>query len=373
MSILDNLPKIDFVEKDTATIEKEIITYFEKAIGRKLYDGDPMRLFLLAFVKYISLQRSLIDFSAKQNLLSYSTDNYIEHIAALVGVTRLEPISAETTLKFILSEAQNSTITIPKGTRATSDSRIYFSTLEDVEIAIGELDTEVVAECTVKGEIGNGFYVGQINKLVDSFGYLTTVENITQSAGGADLESLESFRQRIRVAPESFSTAGPDGAYEFWTKTANQLISDVSVTSPNPGEVEIIPLLQNGEMPTRDILNNILKICNDKTKRPLTDKVLVMAPQERFYNIDLIYYIAKSNYTLSLSIQNNINIEIKNYILWQKSKLGRDLNPSELTRRMITAGAKRIEIISPVFTTLKHYEIAVVDSVNIVYGGIEDD
>lgn len=373
MSILDSLPQIDFVEKSTDIIEKEIITYFEKVVGRKLYDGDPMRLFLLAFVKYISLQRNLIDFSAKQNLLYYSTENYIEHIATLVGVTRLEPISAETRLKFTLSSVQNNTIIIPKGTRATSDSRVYFSTVENVEIPIGQLTVETTAKCTITGEIGNGFYIGQINKLVDSFGYLTTVENITISAGGADIESLESFRERIRVAPESFSTAGPDGAYEFWTKTANQLISDVSVTSPNPGEVEIIPLLQNGEMPTQDILDSIYEICNDHTKRPLTDKVLVVAPQEKYYNIELIYYIAKSNYTLSLTIQNNINIEIKNYILWQKSKLGRDLNPSELTRRMITAGAKRVEIILPVFTALKHYEIAIVDNVNIIYGGIEDD
>lgn len=374
MITLDRLPDINFAEKDSKMIETELINYFESIVNRTLYPADPMRLFLLSFVKYISLQRNNIDFSAKQNLLKYSTDGYIENIGALMGVTRLEPTNAITTLKFTLSNKQESVITIPKGTRATSsDGKVYFETLEDISIKSGDLSIETKAQCTVKGTTGNKYYPNQINKLVDPFGYLCEVYNTTISSGGSDIESLENFRERIRTSSEGFSSAGPSGAYTFWTKSSNQLIADVSVVSPNPGEVEIVPLLKEGEIPTQDILDVVYNTCNDKTKRPLTDKVIVRAPERLNYNIDLVYYINRSNISIGLSIQENVNKAVREYVLWQKAKLGRDLNPSELTRKLVNAGAKRIEIKSPVFKELDYFQIATVDKVNIIYGGVEND
>lgn len=374
MNTLDNLPNINFAQKDSKLIETELINYFEQNLNRTLYPADPMRLLLLCFVKYISLQRDNIDFSAKQNLLKYSTDGFIENIGALVGVNRLKSTYAVTTLKFCLSMEQQNTVIIPKGTRATTeDGNLYFATLEDVEIKAGKLEIETKAQCTTIGAIGNNYYPNQINRLVDRFGYLCNVCNTTLSAGGTDLEELENFRERIRIAPESFSTAGPDGAYIYWTKTASQLISDVSVVSPNPGDVEIIPLLENGELPTQDILDKVYETCNDRTRRPLTDRVIVRKPEITEYDINLKYYINRSNASIGLSIQDNINKAVSEYILWQKSKLGRDLNPSELTRQLVNAGAKRVEIISPKFTKLRYFQVAISKTITITYGGIEDD
>jgi phage-related baseplate assembly protein len=51
--------------------------------------------------------------------------------------------------------------------------------------------------------------------------------------------------------------------------------------------------------------------------------------------------------------------------------LGRDINPSELTRLIVNAGAKRVDIISPIFTALDEFEIGNNISVNIVFDGFE--
>ncbi|MBQ7577221.1 MAG: hypothetical protein IJT21_03020 [Synergistaceae bacterium] len=59
-------------------------------------------------------------------------------------------------------------------------------------------------------------------------------------------------------------------------------------------------------------------------------------------------------------------------MIWQKSKLGRDLNPSELNHRMIAAGAKRTEIISPDFQVLAEYQVAIMTTKNLILGGLED-
>jgi phage-related baseplate assembly protein len=373
MSLLDKLPDIDFAVKDTKIIEQEIIKAFEESTGRILLPADPLRLLILTFAKQISLQRSNIDFSAKQNLLKYAKDDYIEHIGALVGAERLQPTFATTTIKFTLSSTQANVITIPKGTRITTRSKVYFETEEVGEIPIGELETEVKAICTQIGAIGNNFNIGEINQLVDIFPYFESVENTTMSQGGADLEDIERFRERIREAPEGFSTAGPFGAYEFWAKTASQLISDVSVTSPSPGVVQIIPLLENGQPPTDDILDAVYNQCNDQKIRPLTDMVVVKKPEVINYDLKLTYYINRSETTVGLNIQNRVNEAVQSFIDWQKESLGRDINPSRLIKMIIGAGAKRVEIESPTFTKTDSHQVAIAKEVLITYGGLEDD
>lgn len=374
MSIsLENLPDIDFAVKDVERIKSELIQDFENTSGRTLYPGDPLRLLLLTFAKYFVLLQNNIDMSAKQNLLKYSQEGYIENIGALVGVERREAQTAKVSIKFKLSEVQEEAIIIPKGTRVTCDNKVYFQTLKEQEIKAGETEIIVEAECTEPGTIGNGYYEGQINKIVDPFVYLLSVNNTTISAGGADIESIENLRERILIAPESFSSAGPKGAYEYWAKTANQDIYDVSVVSPNPGEVEIIPLMKNGILPSDEILESVRVKCNSDDKRPLTDKVLVSAPKIVNYDIDIKYYISKSNSTSGLTVQGNVADSVNKFILWQREKLGRDINPSKLIQDIMAAGAKRIDVLKPAYKKIEYNEIAVLENINVVYGGVEDD
>ncbi len=106
---------------------------------------------------------------------------------------------------------------------------------------------------------------------------------------------------------EGFSTAGPDGAYDFWAKTASSAIIDVAVYSPTPGVVHIRPLLENGELPNEGILQEVLNACSDKNRRPLTDKVEVLAPEQIKYNIVGTYYISTEN----ISIENTLKEKIE--------------------------------------------------------------
>ena len=89
-----------------------------------------------------------------------------------------------------------------------------FATLEDLTIPAGQRTGNVEAECQTEGESGNGFVPGQINQPIDVFPYYESVENITESAGGADRESDAAFYERMRESVETYSTAGPLGGYE---------------------------------------------------------------------------------------------------------------------------------------------------------------
>ena len=125
-------------------------------------------------------------------------------------------------------------------------------------------------------------------------------------------------------------------------------------------------------MPTADILGKVLEICNADDVRPLTDYVTANAPEIVNYNLNVKYFIDRSNATQATQIQTAVASAIQAWILWQRSKLGRDLNPSELNHRIIAAGAKRAEIISPVFTTIKYKELAIPATHTVTFGGLED-
>ncbi|MBQ6110933.1 MAG: baseplate J/gp47 family protein [Synergistaceae bacterium] len=374
--LFPGLADIIFAEKAADEIEHEIITLYERLAERTLAKGDPVRLFLETIILIIVQQRSLIDYAAKQNLLAYASGDYLDHIGALLEVTRLEASHAMTTLKFTLSESQSSVVIIPAGTRASpGGGNILFATTESVEVPSGSTEITVTAECTVSGVQGNGFIAGQIRRLVDPFPYEMTVTNITESYGGSDKENDENFRERIQIAPESFSVAGPKGAYEYYARSAHQDIIDVAVIGPpeiEAGYVRLYPLMKGGELPSQEVLDAVLAKCGADDVRPLTDCVSVHSPETVSYALNVKYYIDRAKATQSTEIQVSVESAIHEWVTWQRSKLGRDLNPSELNHRIISAGAKRAEITSPSFRVLKSSELAVPSSMTITFGGLED-
>ena len=371
-STLSSLPEITFAEKSVQTIESNIITAYEAVAERTLYPGDPVRLFLETIAAIIVQQRTLIDYSAKQNLLAYSSGDVLDHIGVLVGTTRINASAAITTLRFTLSAAQASVITIPAGTRAATEDGLTFATNVAATILAGSTSADIAATCTDVGTAGNDLAVGQINKMVDLIAYVASVTNTTTSEGGAAIEDDDDYRERIHLAPESFSVAGPTGAYEYWAKTASSLIVDVSVISPTPGVVEIRPLLSGGVIPGTELLEAVDSVVNDINIRPLTDQVGVLAPTAVSYDVVLTYYIASSNSALVSSIQAAVTTAIAAYVLWQKSKLGRDINPSELIARIMAAGAKRVAVTTPVYTAISASSVAVAGTVTATYGGLEN-
>jgi phage-related baseplate assembly protein len=379
---LFGLPDIVFAEKDPDTIKRDIISGYESAYQQAtgemitLYPGDPRRLFLLTVAEVIILQRNLIDWTAKQNLLAYTTEEREDHMGLLLGVARLPAQRARTTIRFILSAPQQSATLIPAGTRVTPSGRnIYFATEDTLEIPAGELSGDVLALSTEQGSMANGFLPGQVNRLVDPLPWIASVENITESSGGADVENDESLRERIHLAPESFSVAGPTGAYKFWAKTAHQGIIDISVVGPPytaPGNVEIYPLMENGELPSQEILELVYNICSAEDIRPDTDHVFVFEPEPVEFDISITYWIDRRYAAQATAIVKSVQNAISEWELWQRTALGRDINPSELNHRMVAAGAKRTEITTPTFMPLSYKQVGITGAKEVLYGGLED-
>lgn len=108
------------------------------------------------------------------------------------------------------------------------------------------------------------------------------------------------------------------------------------------------------------------------TIRPIADRVTVSAPQETTYSIDMTYYIAQEDSARAATIQQAVAEAVTGYTKWQR-KIGRDINPSELIRRVMDAGARRVELTAPVYTVVDAVEIARLSTQSVTYGGLEED
>jgi len=370
---LKKLPDITFAERDPTAIELNIVGTVEKYLDRTLARADPLRLYLMGLEAIIIQQREIIDRGAKMNLLAFAEGDFLEHHGVLVDTDRLEATAATVTLRLTLSTAREAATAIPAGTRATAGDGVYFAIDDAAIIPAGETSITVAATCTETGTKGNGYVAGEIKTLTDPVPFVATVTNTTTSEGGADREKDDDYRSRIQEAPERFSVAGPSGAYEYFAKATNPLIADVKAKNGGAGVVNVYVLLQGGELPGEEILAAVDETLSNDKIRPLTDNVNVLAPTAVDYDVNVKYWVSRDDATELVEIQNAVEKAVQDYVSWQKAKMGRDINPTELYYRIREAGAKRAEITEPVFTAVNAASVAIAENVTVNLEGLEDD
>ena len=72
-----------------------------------------------------------------------------------------------------------------------------------------------------------------------------------------------------------------------------------------------------------------------------------------FRSVNLTYYIDRNSEKSAAEIEAAIRSAIEEYVEWQCRKIGRDINPSRLMWLLKDTGAKRVDIKSPVFVSLR--------------------
>lgn len=381
ISKLYNLPDISFVDDITyEQILNEMVadyeTKYQEITGRKitLRPGDKEHIHLRIEAGQYYQMYQIMDHAAKMNLLKYSKGNFLRHLGAFKKTFIQEPKPAVVTARFTLSEVRKDVIYIPQGTRITAGDGVYFATDDYAEVKAGDSFVDIDCTCESVGEVGNDYVPGQIETIVDPVPYVASVANTTKSEGGSGEESEESFRERIFLAPSSYSVAGPADAYEYWVKQYNSAaIEDVKIYEPTEAVVDIRILLNGGALPSQTFCSGCLEYLKENPIIPLTDNDIVAAPDVVNYNVKAVYYIARSDLNNITVIQESIEAAKDTYLNWQRTKIGRDINPDALTEFVRAAGGKRVVITSPVFTPIPETSIAIEKSVEFVYGGIEDD
>jgi len=368
-----NLPDIDFIEVDAEELENIAVNLFQDATGTVLDETDPRRKFIQSIGYLATMLGNNIDYTGKMNLLAYAVDNYLDHLGVKKNTARLEPQAAETVVRFEINPMQE--FTIPSGVRM-SVGELEFASTADFLVPTNLTYIDIPMTCTTLGTSGNGYLPGQITNIVDNdnLPWVTKAYNITKSEGGLDWEEDDAYAERIRQSNSQYSTAGPEDAYIYHTKSVSSEIVDVTVDSSAPGRITIIPLMENGELPDSEMISAISEKLNSRTIRPLTDYISVELPEQVEYDIEFSYFIPRSQASIETVIQNQVNQAVSDYILWQKSKLGRGIDASELIARIKDAGGIRVTASSPSqYVVLSKTQVAVSKAIQANYGGLIDD
>ena len=381
MNAIKSLPDISFIDNKTIEqVRQEMVADYESFISEAtgqtvtLDRSSVHRMELYAAAAQIYQAMQYIDRQGKQSILKYSYSDFLDNLAAFKGVTRNPATPATTTLRFTLSVERDTATGIPQGTRVSTAGSIYFSTDVYAEIPAGSTTVDVPATCTVAGTDGNGFAAGELATIVDPIPYVASVTNTTATEGGAEIESDDDLAERVFLAPGAYSTAGPEDGYLYHAKAYSAAIGDVVATSNQAaGTVDIVFIMADGSTPGEEMIEGLEGYLQGKTIRPMTDLVRVAAPQEVTYTINLTYYINRSDSAKAVTIQAAVAQAVADYQTWQRA-IGRDINPSKLVAMVMEAGAKRVTVTAPTYTTVDATKVSAIQgSAVVTYGGLEDD
>lgn len=361
-----------FLNTDPEAIKAAVKADYEQMTGRTLYPGQVEQLLINAFAYREYLLRSQINDAARMNLVEFSRAPFLDHLGLLVGVRRLTASAAVCTLKFTFTPGHGA-LTVPAGIRVQSiDGQVVFITNSSVSIAAGDDEALVNAACAADGVSGNGYEPGKVSVILDPQPYLQSAENINLTVGGADAESDDDLRTRIRLAPETFSNAGSRGAYEYFARSANPAIADVSITSPEPGVVNIYPLLTGGEIPNQAVLDDVEAVCSGEKVRPLTDTVNVLAPGEITFEIDVELTLLTG--TIDSEIVDTVTKKLEEYALTRRNKIGLDVVVESIIRKSMQQGVYSVTVNQPAATiVVLPDEVAKCTGVNVTVGGYSDE
>lgn len=113
----------------------------------------------------------------------------------------------------------------------------------------------------------------------------------TGTGAPAILEDDETFRSRIALSPESWSTCGPEGAYLFWALTASGEILDVAAYSEDEGvclapriRIVILPRA-DATTPEASLRAAVQSVLNRREIRPMGDLVTVESATALPYDV----------------------------------------------------------------------------------------
>lgn len=359
---------ISFVPTSSQDIYNTVLDNVMDYVAEPLYPGDERRIFAEAVIAVlVSFYNDLND-TAKQKMLQYARGEVLDAIGDMEDTPRLQPQPAHDTVRFSTGAVLDQNVIIPAGTRVTPDGEIYFATQEAKVLQAGDTHIDIEVYCQTSGSDYNNIEPGKINVLVDVIPYIASVANLYGTIGGDDgepytTEGDDRYRERIRLSKAAYSVAGPVEAYRYFALSASPDIEDVVIDSPEGNIIDIYVLMSGGQIPSDEILDEIEAIVSSDDVRPMTDVVTALAPEQVEFDIEIKYYSTTENEPTAVQTVEAAGGAIDQYINWQVSALGRDINPDYLRKFVLapsdgTTAVERLDVVSPTFTSLTNKQVA---------------
>ncbi len=180
------------------------INYYRAETPRRLTDRNPGSVtFLLAtaFAREFAVVQKQMSFIYESAFVDLATGSSLDHVAALLGITRKDARFAVGEVVFVRDTPAAGDITIPAGTAVATERGETFETVERRTLSRGQLAVSSAIRAMVEGAAGrvDARTIKIINRPI--FG-IDGVVNREATAFATDKESDEALRRRIRGALE---------------------------------------------------------------------------------------------------------------------------------------------------------------------------
>ncbi len=334
-----------------------------------LVESDPAFKILEVAAYRELLLRQRVNDAARAVMLAYATGSDLDHIGALFGVARLtETVNHE---MLVITGALSPDVT---GKFKRAPDVIGYPAYSTDGRGLPWTDAAITPGRWIKIEVDGVWriYVYQDGGLLAESWYSADFyTEVPPSPAGLDwseggtvgeasgvpvmaiqpgeietiVEDDASFRRRIQLALEGFSTAGPEGAYVFHALSASARVADVSATSPAPGEVLITVLgkLGDGEADS-SLLGDVYDALSADEIRPLTDSVSVESAEIIGYSVDatlVLYSGPDAGLVLARA-----RAAAKAYVQ-SMHRLGHDISRSGIYAALHQPGVQRVILTHP--------------------------
>ncbi len=298
---------------------------------RKLYPAQSEMVFIDLLSYGFSLLGQEAQFAIEQRWLAFAKKTHLDLMAANNSTYRLLASPAVVTMQFTLAAARPVDTVVPPDTKVAAGD-VEFATDDNLIIAAGDVSGTIAATASVAGIAANGFAAGEVSALIDDFEVDLTVANLDTSTGGADEESDEALVYRAANAHDRISKAGPRESYRQQVLAYSPSIIAVAITRPEPGDINIYPLLDSG-IPDAAFLAGVLSWMDYETKRPEGDDLFALSPEAVTFGIDATVRGTGDLAALSIAAVDALTIAAE---IWSKQ-----LGPY-LALSVLTCAAKQI-------------------------------
>ncbi len=362
----------EFVAVDESDLIESGIKAYEDETKEVLYAGDERRFMIHCFAYMILIAVREVNYGINQQFSTTAAEDGLQVLGNDYQVERLSGEKALVDVRFTLLAGRAGNISIPEGTRVTHDGVHFFATSKEAIVAADTDYVDIACAATICGDEGyNNISAGVISTLVDHVSGVTGVSGINVSSGGADIESLEAWRERINLKKRGLNTAGSEQAYIYHIKSADSSIGDVKVLNTDDAAVHAVILCKNGILPNEGLLSRVKEKVSARDKRPLTDFFEVTGPDIIEYGISFRYTISPGDMDRVELIKAKIGEAVAQFQAEVEEHLGTDIIPDSLRRYVLNAGASTVTIIAPLDTVVNDSSVAKLSgAVSMTYDGM---
>jgi len=180
------------------------LSYYRSETPKKLTDRNPGSVtFLLAnaFAREVAVLQKQMAFIYDSAYVESATGTSLEHVAALLGITRKDARFAVGEVLFLRDTPAPGDISIPAGTVVATERGETFETIDRRTLSRGQLSVTAAIRATIEGTPGK-VDARSITLITRPIFGITGVVNPEATGFSTDKETDEALRRRIRGALE---------------------------------------------------------------------------------------------------------------------------------------------------------------------------